>query len=606
MMSKSSEARVALPLAPTLLAVVAALVTDPVRTATFAQSPPREIPHLQPMAPLSFGARIAAPVLVSPAAAASVVSSVRGGAAPAANFAWRPNPTQGMFAPVDYVFCLTTESQGCSPATAVVVREVPLAERSYSFAALPRALEGVSFYWTVGACTQAPRECAFAPSRSMTWFVPPDVAPQLLQPAQVARVPPNAALFRWTSVPEARSYILCVAPAHLPCPAPGTSSANVLTATSSGAGNTTIRVNLERFVDTAPQWTVAACSAPDLCIWQPARRTVRVAFDRALPELLRPVAAAVEDSTPYFEWTAVDWADFYLLCITRTVMSCPSEPWELGRHPDILVLRYATNRTGGDSVPISFGPPGPTPLRTSSGTFLRSANENPDLVQFANQVVYWGVAACTALYQGGPAASCRYVDERRRVSIRELWTVELTVPWLDVRSSGDNLSPGDWRLKLVSIQLRPLLVPVSPVPVPIPVPGGTLETEWPHGGSHDVSDGERVVPQLNIAHANVLPQDFFVLRIAAVDCDSSGIWTLGNAFNGLQGVVDTLIDWTQTCGGEEAHELSGTNDFVGHANAAISASKWRNRRNSLESVESEGGIGAGAFRATIGVTSYRQ
>ncbi len=89
------------------------------------------------------------------------------------------------------------------------------------------------------------------------------------------------------------------------------------------------------------------------------------------------------------------------------------------------------------------------------------------------------------------------------------------------------------------------------------------------------------------------------------DCDNDGIWTLANVFSGIKGVVDTVMNWTQTCGGEEPGEMSGRNDRVGIVQCSFKPNGWMNTRAYPFRLISPGGMDCGdnPYTAYFEITS---
>jgi hypothetical protein len=550
------------------------------------------------------------PVLVAPDQGHAIVSTARGAASPAVTFSWSWQPGQSALAVQSFALCLSALTAGCNDAGALVIRGLPSSAREYRLAELPRALEGTTFKWTVGACT-FDGTCSYAAARQLGWHVPPSPPPTLLMPANRQAVQPRETEFRWTPAAGASSYLLCVTRPTLPCPTTETDSPEVVVVRINGAAATTTRFDLRRFSDGLASWTMAACSHPAACLYQPVRHSLTVAYDGELPIQVKPANGSSEDSTPTFEWTASPWADFYLLCVSATVSRCPEEEVRPGQHPDLVVLRFNDTRTSGTALTFSFDstPSQTRPdsgLKQSGGSLVLGDNSDPDLYQFRGRTVVWTVAACRALYRGGPADFCRYQPEWRSLRIEALWTARVVLTELHVRDDGDNVSPGDWRVKMQGF--RASLQRLPGIAAPVPVMRAVVPAEWPMGKiSQDINSGERVAVGLAVGVRDLREDELVFVQTAAVDCDSDGLWTLTNVFAGLRGVVDTVANWMQTCGGEEALEFSGSNDFMGKASVMLRPGDWLNQRNRILQAESQGGdAGDGAFEATLSITSYRQ
>lgn len=611
MRSTSTHSPAAIALLALLLLALTLATPSPAQSQT-PLSPPRQLeaaPTVQPVPRLP-APTMSVPTLVAPDQGHTFVAASRGAAPPAVTFSWNWQPGQSLLGVHSFALCLSALTAGCNDAGAFVIRGLPSSAREYRLAELPRALEGATFKWTVGACA-ADGTCSYAAARQLGWHVPPSPPPTLTTPANRQAVQPREIDFRWTPVAGASSYLLCVTRPTLPCPTTETDSRDVVVVRVNGATATTMRFDLRRFSDGLASWTVGACSHPAACLYQPVRHSLTVAYDGELPTLVRPANGASEDSTPTFEWTAVPWADFYLLCISATVTRCPEQEVRPGQHADLVVLRFNETRSGGTALSFSFDPSPSqavpsSDLKSSGGSFVHRSNNDPDLYQFKGKTVVWTVAACRALYQGGPASFCRYRPETRSLRIEALWTTRIVLSELEVRDDGDNVSAGDWRVRMQGYRARLQTFPGLSQPVPVVLSVGSAE--WPAGKpSQDVNTGERVTVGLMVGVRDLREEELVIVQTAAVDCDSDGLWTLANVFDGLRGVADTVVNWMQTCGGEEALEMSGSNDFMGKAGLSLGPADWLNQRNRLLRVESQGGdAGDGAFRATFSITSFRQ
>ncbi|HRX89785.1 MAG TPA: hypothetical protein P5528_10100, partial [Steroidobacteraceae bacterium] len=312
--------------------------------------------------------RLNAPLLQAPDAQSVVLSPMRGTTPPAMTFRWAPNPTASTVAPSNYVLCLGLTAQGCQPAATTLVREIPLSEREYTLNALPLAFEGRMFYWSVGVCAQVPGNCAFATSRAVQWFVPPDAAPvPVAHPPLQYREVGNFVL-SWTHAGgPAVSYRMCFARPSAPC---GDSDSVIVNASTNTSHRITAeharRYGYERFAGREMRWAVAACN-PAGCTWSAAAGSLT----------LPPKPRATVTGRQLGEEQHYDGTDRRILergNVWGTVEVSPDVA-VTGRYPRDYALRFrlCLLYEGDPGVPHSYeARTDPTPCETPLANVLRT------------------------------------------------------------------------------------------------------------------------------------------------------------------------------------------------------------------------------------------
>lgn len=271
------------------------------------------------------------------------------------------------------------------------------------------------------------------------------------------------------------------------------------------------------------------------------------------PVLSSPASGETVPTMPPFKWQAVaNQQAYYLFCVAKPGVSCPTTEVPEGQDPDVLVRRVIGTEF------VSY------PEWKILGGF--GGKPFVDLFQFDGQTVNWSVAACDEL-EG--ASSCRYQTQVRSLNVQSQWSVTAKLTGVDVHNNCDGLSDGEWRM-------------------PLTVSDGSMAAArvWSH---NDVPENTLVTSFLPAPYGLVVnPSADLTFTSSGVDCDSNGIWSvvaLLAVLSGDQDVWDMLTDLIdtgvdigltelQSCGGEEPWEFSGSNDEIGAAQVTLTPGEW--------------------------------
>lgn len=89
--------------------------------------------------------------------------------------------------------------------------------------------------------------------------------------------------------------------------------------------------------------------------------------------------------------------------------------------------------------------------------------------------------------------------------------------------------------------------------------GPVRSAHWPASGTKNVDSGTTVEIGIEVVLSGVGGGEELEIEILVVDCDSGGMFSLGDLVPGL----NLLTGLTGTCRGEEIHEISGDHDAAG-------------------------------------------
>jgi hypothetical protein len=239
------------------------------------------------------------------------------------------------------------------------------------------------------------------------------------------------------------------------------------------------------------------------------------------PTLVAPAANATVLGTPTFSWSGGRFHDVYLLCAARPGVSCPTREMPRGASRDVITAR-------------------------TTNTWSRL-----DLNQFARTWVNWTVAGCREI--DGRLQDCVYQQNFRPMYVEPRYDLVVTLERLEVRDDCDNVSDGEWRLATRATSST----------------GASNGAVW---SSDSVVVGSYPL-RLNTYGYNMTLAESLRVDVGVVDCDFNGIWNIFGA-GGIGGVFSAFVNIAQTCGGEEAYEMSGGNDRVGEASRLLLPGEW--------------------------------
>jgi hypothetical protein len=205
--------------------------------------------------------------------------------------------------------------------------------------------------------------------------------PILVSPVENQMLQNSTATFEWQlgqGNPQATSFTVWVGVADQPFNQAG---AEIYQPIAASARSFTPPNDLPlRFQGKYLKWSVASC-APNTRLprWRGAGAIVRCtyAIPRALiwplpAPVLSNLSGAVPDFRPTFNWQPVVGADYYLLCVSRPGVACPTEPTDA---PDTLVVKV---------------------VGTQNTSWTPSSDQ--ELSRFTGQPADWTVAAVNASF----------------------------------------------------------------------------------------------------------------------------------------------------------------------------------------------------------------
>jgi hypothetical protein len=206
------------------------------------------------------------------------------------------------------------------------------------------------------------------------------------------------------------------------------------------------------------------------------------------------------------------------------------------------------------------------------------------LLQFANQSVNWTVASCR-----DPASpkDCVYQQGFRSILVQPRWSVSVVTESMQVGDDCDNVSDGEWRLISVLAD-----------------PREARSSAW---SNNSVVKGTYSNIMTN-GLADVRENDTVTIALGGRECDSNGVFNLLEVFNGVQGLANVVTDSVQSCGFEEAQEVSGGNDTIGTVQIILSPVQWKTATPAaftLVAPEDQGCTSGVAYIATFKVSAYR-
>ncbi len=467
-------------------------------------------------------------------------------------FAWN-QPRTGI-APTYYKLCVKQRGGHCGAAGSFIqqVGPAPYSSKYKTLPptnltkALPSRFKGKTVQWTVVACND--KGCGnWAKPRQFAYDAPVP-APQLVGPASGARAAIHHSRFSWTKVRGMSNYLFCISKPGVACPKAPTRTRDTQVYSVNSQYNS-FSPNLLKYAGYRMNWTVASCVQGE-CAYQQKFRSVTVKADP--PRLVGPAnRTTLNTRSTTFSWKPVGWASHYLVCVSRPGFRCPDGELPPGRNQNTMVIK-------------SVG--------------VNKNQERINLYPFRRGRIDWTVAACWG--ESAPNKICRYQPQVRQVTLDPTWYVSIRLKEIKVHDDCDNVSPGDWRLNFVMAR--------NGLPVD--------QKEWPkkNRGARTVSTGQTLRVNAVVGANGFRETDRVDIAVMVTDCDNDGIWTLVNVFSGVQGVVNTVINWTQTCGGEQPQEASGANDRVGIAHRGLKPNGWMNKRDYPITITSPGGMDCGA------------
>ncbi|MDP1947337.1 MAG: sphingomyelin phosphodiesterase [Nitrospirota bacterium] len=134
--------------------------------------------------------------------------------------------------------------------------------------------------WNVSACVRGGSTvnvlCSRNSSRVFTWGVASSRPPLLLRPASGQIVLPGTTRFEWVAVPGAASYLLCISMPGVACPITETSVNTTTVIRTVGLQSTAQSLDVSRFLNAVPNWTVAACDSLNRCTYQQQVRPIGI------------------------------------------------------------------------------------------------------------------------------------------------------------------------------------------------------------------------------------------------------------------------------------------------------------------------------------------
>ena len=131
--------------------------------------------------------------------------------------------------------------------------------------------------------------------------------------------------------------------------------------------------------------------------------------------------------------------------------------------------------------------------------------------------------------------------------------VRVVIDSIHVIRDGDEISPGDWFVRLAA--------------GPLSRPYATRSARWPRTGTVNVRDGRTYRPgTLRTVVRNLRPSERLRVAIVATDCDSDTLFEFGARLPGEIGDIFRALgdaSGSGRCSGEEFGEMSGAPDVAG-------------------------------------------
>jgi hypothetical protein len=450
-----------------------------------------------------------------------------------------------------YRVCLETDARagGSTCSGEHAFRSEPYSTTSIELE-LPPALvrPGAIVAWRVGACNRA--GCRYSGSaRRLSLTIAPPV-PVLLAPAANAMASETRPLLSWQAVPGADGYEICVAPAGVRCEE----------STAIRQRHTGSRLEAELPLPLLPgrvlAWTVAACTA-GRCAYAPPRRLTAPAL--AAPAPLGPLDQATAGTgVQHFTWEPAPLAEYYRLCAYEE--------------------RAARARGYGPGQAC-------TELADAQIANVRATETELTLLapDASARQLAWVVAACHHELE----PECVYPRSARRLFVEPDHRVTLALESIDVRSSCDQESAGDWIVSMLALS------------------GGQAETPsiWPTSGTRKARLGKAFQPAHEVTFERVRPESPLRVAVNVVDCDSDEVAAfrvpLARAPASLGAGAESFPVRVQ-CDGPRRKGAVAAYEIVGTVTFDLTPQQWR-AGGKITAVSGAGACGSGAFAATIDV-----
>jgi hypothetical protein len=223
-------------------------------------------------------------------------------------------------------------------------------------------------------------------------------------------------------------------------------------------------------------------------------------------------------------------------------------------------------------------------------------------------VRHWTVGACyrPAVLPGAtaPEFRCNYQPSVRTITLPpKLWELSVNVESIDVFETGDNVSPGDWKVSLFAI-----------------AEGRMNRAAWPAGQrtTRDVDRPSTIRPtglstnmyRLRSNLPAVAPLANTVLvGVSVLDCDRDGLASVIKPLitPDVSSFIDLVRDWSHDCGGEEIHEISGEDDVLGAATTLVDLRSIQGDSFAVSrTVDARGNNASPPFRVHFRITGKRE
>jgi hypothetical protein len=542
-----------------------------------------------------------APMLRAPADGAVIASP---SSAPTVRFEWAPAPNS----PRPEYFELTlADARDPRSRGLTVIRVAPQPDAIAFSAPIPTPFAGQRVTWSVRACggvtatapspigAPPPVACGPSASRTLVWNIDLE-APTLRAPAPGFAVLPNT-VFAWSSVPQATRYLLCLSEPGIACPLqPGRTGGSLVLETAAPVTQARFADAIARWTGSTFNWTVASCGALSQCRYQSADRSASVVVPP--PTLVEPAEGATVTRRSTFRWAPSPLAQFYVLCVSEPGVGCPTAinelpPYSPNGWPPERPLRptaaVSTSRTYAYSIPATES----------------AADISLDPIEGTR---HWTVGACyrPAVRPGATAPNfrCDYQSTVRTIQLpKKLWQVSVSVDAIDVFETGDNVSPGDWKVSLFTI-----------------AQGQMNRQAWPAGQrtTRDVDRPSTIQPTGLSTNLYRLRSDLpavaplantVLVGVSVLDCDRDGLASVIKPLitPDVSSFIDLVRDWSHECGGEEIFEVSGADDVLGAATTLVDLRDIQGDTFRLNrAIDARGNDARSPFRVHVTITGRRE